>query len=44
MVHYDSDTCAASSIEIDNLVNKSYKVGGKNVTYKVVEDGYLSVP
>lgn len=44
MVHYDSDTYAASSIEIDNLVNKSYKVGGKNVTYKVVEDGYLSVP
>ena len=44
LVYYDSETKAAEAIELVDLVNLSYKVGGKNVKYKALEDGYVGVP
>ena len=44
LVYYDGETEAAEAIELVDLVNLSYKVGGKNVKYKALEDGYVGVP
>ena len=44
MIFYDSESEAAEAIQLDNLINKSYKIGGKDVTYKALEDSYLGVP
>ena len=44
LVYYDGETEAAKAIELVDLVNLSYKVGGKNVKYKALEDGYVGVP
>ena len=44
LVYYDNESKAAEAIELSNLVNLSYKVGGKNVKYKALSDGYIGVP
>jgi len=44
LIFYNSESEAAENIQLDDLVNKSYKIGSKNVTYKVLEDNYLGIP
>lgn len=44
-VYYEStDECQAKAVELGNLVNKSFKVGGKNVTYESFPDFDSGVP
>lgn len=44
LVYYDNESKAAEAVELANLVNLSYKVGGKNVKYKVLNENYIGVP
>lgn len=41
IVKYDSETSAAESLELDQLVNKSFKVGGQYVKYKYLENSSI---
>ena len=44
-VYYESiDECQARAVELGNLVNKSFKVGGKNVTYESFPDFDSGIP
>ena len=41
---YTADGMSAATIQVTNLVNKTYKVGGKNVTYTAYLDDYRVFP
>lgn len=41
LVHYDVETGLASSLNLDQLVNKSFKVGGQYVKYKHLENSSI---
>lgn len=42
-IFYDNETGAATSIQMDSLVNTTFKVGGSPVKYRVIDD-YLGIP
>lgn len=42
LVYYDDESGVASSVELDSLVNKTFKIGGSPVKYKSVES-YLGI-
>lgn len=44
LVYYDNESEAATAIELDSLVNQSFKVGGQNVKYKALDESYIGVP
>ena len=44
LVHYDIDQESVEMIELTNLTNHSFKVGGKKVTYKALPDFESMVP
>lgn len=44
LIYYDNDTSAASAIQLESLVNDTFKVAGQKVRYKAVEDAYIGIP